>query len=428
MAQPPTVSETDTGRTFWRTRHNPFMPKRTIEVLLVGKQRLPDGRWFEVDRARIARVCAQANAQLQAGVRVPMAWMHDPEAEPVRLSNGTKPKLHPEAWLAKGYFGEPERYFQDRTTGNLWAEVEIHSEKDAEQFDKVGQVSPSLWSQWTDEQNVRWPELTIAHIAATPKPIQRHVTRVKKPAARTFTAQPTRSPNKATAAYMLSFPATPRSSPMADEKEMEMEGTESGSSIDIAEVVSLLKKLDIHGLEDVTEDTLVAALKAAVHTKLGDAGESDEMDMDDMGGDGEEGMEDVAPPVLMSHLVKRVAEFEVRERESKLKAAVKAGKLSKPKFDKFHKQLTAINLSQPAKALFNADGTFKRTELDILIDLLDDMPASPLAGKERVNLSNVVEEVPVPDAKTPEQKEADAAAEVKAHMAKKKAAAAKAKK
>jgi hypothetical protein len=111
-----------------------------------------------------------------------------------------------------------------------------------------------------------------------------------------------------------------------------------------------------------------------------------------------------------------------------LKELVNAGQITKPIYDKEIRALTAFNLSNATASLFKADGTRKQNDLDIRLSVYKTLPKNPLVGKDRVNLSNSVEEVPVPELKTAEQKEADAAAEVKAHMAKKKAAAAKAKK
>lgn len=393
-----------------RTPHTPVMPYRTIEVLLVGTNRLPDGRVIAFDRERIARICAQANRQLKAAIRFPCAWMHDPRAKPLHLSAGVKDsQLHPDAWLARGYFGEPVKYAQDAATGSLLAKVFIPDEADARQFDKVGQVSPGLWQDWTDETGVRWPGLTIAHIAATPKPIQRHAKRVTEYPA-TYLSQPAR----AAAAYLLSFPT--RSTHMADEYDDDGTDTEGGETLDLSEVIDLLKKLDIHGMDGVADmPTLVAALKAAVHTKLGDAGEPD---ADNMGGpsDGDEdntggATADVPAPVVMSHpvfqkLAAKVGEYERAERVRRLKGLLDAGKINKTVHDKIlATKINAVNLSNPAAR--TADGVPDFAAIDAHLDVLDDL--TPAAGLKRgaVNLSHPVKDVPNPNVGEADKDKAD---------------------
>lgn len=367
------------------------MPHRVIEVLVCGTHRLPDGRTVTFDRARLARICEQANRQKAARIRFPLAWMHDPRAVPLELSQQDKlaADLHPEAWLAKGYFGEAVRYAQDPATGNLLAKVSIPDEADARQFDKVGQVSPSLWQGWTDERNVHWPELTIAHIAATPKPVQRDVRGRPAHPAHLLLSQPAR----VTAAFQLSFPATPRSEPMADEYDDDTEMGGDAAAVDIAEVIELLKKLDIHGMDGVTEETLVPALKAAVHTKLGDTGESDgdeKGEGEEMGG---EKTEEVAPPMFMSHPVGRkmadeLAAYKRKDREARLNGLLAAKKVNKAVHEKLSKQLSAVNLSQA--------GTIDFAAFDAQLDLLDELtPVAPLA-KGPVNLGYKTKDAPNP--------------------------------
>lgn len=390
------------------------MPYRNIEVLRVGKYRLPDGRWFVTTPETNARVCEQANKQLKAGIRHPAAWMHDPKADPVYLSGG--PQQHKDAWLAKGYFGEAHKFVTD-PSGTVWAKVLIHDEDDARQFDKVRQVSPGLYPDWVDEKGVRWPEMTVMHIAATPKPIQRDIGTGKPPL---YLSQPAVRPGL----ICLSYPVNPRSSAMAEEKgemEIEVEGGEA-ASVDIGEVIELLKKLDIHGMDGVTEATLVPALKAAVHTKLGDTGEADADGADDMDEMGEEVLTDAPPPVLMSNALTRLAKYEVAEKNAKLDAALKAGKLSKPQHAELHKRVNGVNLSQPAD-LFNADGTMKRSEVDVILETLEMVAAGPLAKTpltKRADLGHKVVDASNPNVEqTDDEKRAEFRKEVKKRLGKK---------
>jgi hypothetical protein len=386
------------------------MPYRVIEVLKVGRYRLPDGRTFESTAERNRRVCEQANRQLAVGIRQPAAWMHDPDADPVYLSGGVNP--HKDAWLAKGYFGEAHKFTTD-AAGNVWAKVWIHDEADARQFDKVRQVSPGLYPGWVDEKNVRWPEMTILHIAATPKPIQRDIGSGEPPL---FLSQAAVKPGT----ILLSFPATTRSVPMADELEATEVETEGGASLSpehIGKIVEMLKKHGLMLADGIANaDDLLLALESASKTMTGDGGEPD---AENMGGpsDGDsDNLEDEAPPVMMSHLAKRVAQFEVKEKNDRLTAALKAGKITKPHFEKLSKQLNGINLSQPVKALFNADGSFKRTELDVVLDTIDQLPAGPLVGRH-VHLSHQVQEAAKPDeaaTKTEEQLREERLKEIRA--------------
>jgi hypothetical protein len=347
------------------------MPIKRVPFLEPGTYRLPGGRTVTHTPASIRKLVAQGNAQVAAGLRIPCAWMHDPDALPQYLSHlppGT-PAPHADEWMARHWFGDV-RKFEAEPGGGAVALVDIPDPQDAKQFSKVGQVSPGLYQDWVDERNVLWPSLSVGHIACTPKPVHRGLPRPTDAHPQLFS-----HPVRARAVYWLSFPATPRSDPMADETDdTEFEGGEGESKIDIAEVIALLKKLDIHGLEDVTEDTLVAALKAAVHTKLGEA-EGDEGESPD----GDEGTEAVPAPMLMSHpvvkaLLKRNGDLEHRQTVAEVNALLADGKVGKDLHKRLTDEVQKQFMSQPAADQFNPDGTRKPTALDIRIAAYADLP------------------------------------------------------
>lgn len=142
------------------------------QLLQPGRYRLSDGRTVEYTRSDCKNAMVQGNRMLSAGLRAPVCWMHDPEAEPAYLSATKQATGAPDAWMAKGFVGEPVKYRLARD-GSVEGLLNFHDEKDAEQFRRVGAVSPRVDFDWTDERGKTWKGCTISHVAVTPRPIQR---------------------------------------------------------------------------------------------------------------------------------------------------------------------------------------------------------------------------------------------------------------
>ena len=358
------------------------MPTKRVPFLQPGVYRLPNGRTVEHTRDSIRKLVDRGNRLLAAGLRVPLCWMHDPDAAPQYLSHGT-PAPHADAWKARHWFGEATRFQFDPATGTGVAVADIPDPKDADRFQKVGQVSPGIYTDWIDEKNVLWPGQSLLHIASTPQPVARHLPRVTDAHPQLFS-----HPVRAKDAYWLSLPADIRSANMADEYDDDKE-TGEGEGVDLSEVIDLLKKLDIHGMDGVSDmPTLVAALKAAVHTKLGEAeGDDDTGEEPDGDEGGPAGTEAVGAPVLMSQslanaLLKRVGELEYEKKVAAVNALLAAGQITKAIHADEMKELTAQKMSHPAAADFDADGQPKKTAQDIRLDAYAKLPKSKFADRQ----------------------------------------------
>lgn len=145
------------------------MAKVWKDLWHTGTLHLGDGRIVTYTAADIRNGERQGNAMLAAGLRVPMCWEHDPEADPVNLSHTQTP--HDTAWLAKGYLGEATQF--EARDGALWGLLDIPDDADVQQFKKLRTVSPKLNYEFKDETGKVWPGLTVGHVAATAVPVQR---------------------------------------------------------------------------------------------------------------------------------------------------------------------------------------------------------------------------------------------------------------
>lgn len=357
-----------------------------VPVLIPGKYRLASGKVVRYTPADADNCVRVGNAQLKAGLSVPLCWEHDPRAKPDYLSRNAPGKdsdLHDAAWVAKGFFGHTKR-FKKRSDGVVVAEVDIPDEADARQFVKVGKVSPMVARDWQDEKHVRWPGLTVLHIASTPKPIQRHLDAVS--------AYPGRFPH---GAESLSFTATiTRSKPMADEAK---EAGEMGGGADtsvIAEIVEKLKELGIHMDGDIADlASLNSHLTTAIQTMNG--GSATEPDGDEMPAEGDplsDDTESVSQPMYMSQLppklAKKAAELKHRERLDRIEKLGATNRVPATRKAELVKEaeaellpFQADQLSQTDMAKFTADLELADTKLDIVIAAYEALPAGKLAAK-----------------------------------------------
>mgnify|MGYP003554428731 CR=1 FL=1 len=99
--------------------------------------------------ADIPAAVTNGNAQLAAGLRTPVCWMHDPDAEPEYLSHKDPDYLR-QRQIAAGFIGDVKRYYA--RGGKAYAVVDIGDPADAAKFDRIGTVSPSLLHDWMDEK------------------------------------------------------------------------------------------------------------------------------------------------------------------------------------------------------------------------------------------------------------------------------------
>lgn len=140
------------------------MPDVWKEVLCQGRQRDKTGRWFSYGPRHIQRADRNVSRMLSRGVPIPAVWEHqDVEAG------------DPEEWkaqYAKKTFGHIiGRRINSR--GNLDLLHRVPDPEDRKQLAKVRFCSPKVYpSGYSDSLGGEYRGTTIAHVAATPTPVQ----------------------------------------------------------------------------------------------------------------------------------------------------------------------------------------------------------------------------------------------------------------
>jgi len=119
--------------------------------------------------ADLRHIAGTGNAKVRDGWQIPLCWEHqDVTPERLRMSRGAKDRD-----FARGVFGRIER-FDLTPDGRLKALVTGDDPRDLDQFRKVRFVSPEIQWDWTDTDGRTWRGPTVTHLAATPRPVQRH--------------------------------------------------------------------------------------------------------------------------------------------------------------------------------------------------------------------------------------------------------------
>lgn len=359
----------------------PVLIPRTY--LVTGYDGTP--RLFTYKKADAASVARTVNEQLKAGLRIPVCWMHDPDAEPQYLSHKS-PEYVAQWRIANGYIGDVKKaYTRD---GNTYAVVEITDPDDLKRFDKIGTVSPSLVSNWTDERGKTWPGLNMLHVGVTPKPIQRDL-----PRARAY------RPTSRTDAVWFSITIPTGSQAMNDE----MDDKASGEGELIAKAVDLLKKANLNLAGDITDvKTFLVALETAVNTLHGEDEMDDDMDMD-VTADAD-GTEAVTPPMMLSWAPKLAEALDVKVQAdlALLKAKVDDGTVAR-----LTREWATVNLSHEPARHFDRNG-----ELKAKPSVLTQIEAYKLLPdrKDKFDKANLSQTVPVhPVDRKPDGKIMDAA-------------------
>lgn len=134
------------------------------EVLCRGRQRDRFGNWFAIGSKQIADAYRNANKMVSRGVPVPCVWEH-------QNAHAGDP-AEARARYAKFTFGHiAGARINDR--GNLDLLHDVPDAKDADQLLKTRYVSPKVFPVgFSDSRGGEYAGATIAHVAATPTPVQ----------------------------------------------------------------------------------------------------------------------------------------------------------------------------------------------------------------------------------------------------------------
>lgn len=400
------------------------MPLRDVPVLIPRTYFVANGydgrpRRINFTPEQAIESAKNVNRQIKAGLRIPVCLMHDPDAEPEYLElkkNGKDPDYLSQWMLAKGYIGDVKQAVVK--DGKTYAIVDIPDPDDIKLFDKIGTVSPSLVSDWTDERGKTWNGLNILHIGVTPKPVQRDLPRA--------TAYPEKSKNQAIW-FSISIPT----GSYAMDQEDKDTTPESGLSDFIKRIVDAAKELGIHIKGDPkTVNEVAIAFESAVATKTGDMSDMDEPV--EMGEDMEEMDEELDPgempddnetetepvmPAFMSHWIPKIAED---TRKSDIVDLLKNGKITGDTAKMLRSKLDSdiTNLSQNLTSYFDTKtGNIKPLEVDQLIAAYKLLPNGRFS-KGKDNLSHTMAVKPPAATPSAEDRESAAAEELVAFIKK----------
>lgn len=347
-----------------------------VPVLTPGRHWVQDvsgrWRWAEYTEADARQMVQNGNAQCRAGLSTPACWMHDQRAKPEYLSQhpaGGVEKPNPYEWMAKGWFADVSHWEFDPATREAVAFVKCVNDADADQFDRVGRVSPGIKRDYVDQRGVLWPGYTCLHIASTPKPIQLGLSPMTDVTA-AFRAQYLSHPAFAGDTVWLSVPTNTQVTNMAKE-EMPEGGAEDAGTLKA--IVEILREggWHIEG-EPVTAADLLAHLKTAAATKKGGplGGGDGGLPLAGLDGDGDgDGMKDKHEPAG-SHpyflstdprtltLLTRELKQEWRDYEAEVKALAEAGKIDQKRKADMLADLGRVDLSVAPNQFYDPKGQF----------------------------------------------------------------------
>jgi hypothetical protein len=310
------------------------------EVLCRGRQCDARGYWFEIGARDIRDGLKNAKLMLSRGVPVPGVWEHqDIEASHVPLDDAQKLAEWKRRY-AKYTFGHVAgARVNDR--GNLDLAFHVPDEADRKQLTKARFVSPKLYPSYSDSRGGRYAGTTVAHVAATPTPVQ-------------FWQRPFAVELSRTNTLYLSF--TPGAD-MADENET-VEGEGGGKG----EMGALIEALRGAGMNIPDEVKDIAGLIIAVKASGAVEPDGDEFDMGDDGA-GDDGMGETTPaagaPLMMSmthpdvNVRKQVQAWSGTEKKAlkgRVKALFNSGRIDATKGRQLVRQIDGVSLSFTADA------------------------------------------------------------------------------
>lgn len=348
------------------------------EVLCRGRQCDARGFWFEIGARDIKDGLKNAKLMLSRGVPVPGVWEHqDIEASHIPLDDAQKLAEWKRRY-AKYTFGHVAgARVNDR--GNLDLAFHVPDEADRKQLAKSKFVSPKLYPSYSDSRGGRYAGTTVAHVAATPTPVQ-------------FWQRPFAVELSRNDALYLSF--TPGAD-MADETET-VEGEEASGKGEMGALIEALRGAGLNIPDEVKD---IAGLIIAVKASGAVEPDGDEFDMGDDGADLDagDGMDQTNPaggaPLMMSMThpdvnVRKQVQLWTGPEKKLLKQRVKAlfstGRIDATKGRQLARQIDGVSLS------FTADAEAVSPVHKQIADL-EKKPANsawtPRAGKGGLNLS-----------------------------------------
>lgn len=304
------------------------MPSVWKEVLCVGTQVGPDGVPYTFSRRDVLDAFRNANKMLSRGVPIPAVWEH------VNVEAGDT-----DAWKARyaKYTFAHINKARINARGGLDLCHDVRDPADVEQLAKTKFVSPKVYPSYSDSRGGQYTGTTIAHVAATPTPVQ-------------FWQRPWELSQRG--ALYLSY--LPEGSPVADEtKKTDDAGGANG------ELNELMEALRGKGMTISDKVTSLKELIIAVESSSGpDAGGDDDGLGDDLdlpaGGAGDTTAPAGGAPMLMSTTDRnpaaraQAASWAKEERvdmKARVKTLFQTGRVDRPTARQLLRQVGAVEMS-----------------------------------------------------------------------------------
>lgn len=294
------------------------------EVLLPGRQRSPEGEWYRFGPGHIRRAYRNTVKMLSRGVSLPCVWEH------VGVEAGDDDAK--KAAYARHTFGHITAA-RINGRGALELEHEIPNADDVDTLRAVRFVSPKVYPGYSDSRGGEYRGTTIAHVAATPTPVQ-------------FWQRPF----ELSRGKPLYLSYTPEGRQMADENDDKPEGGKGGDKDKgggdqggLSKLIDALREAGMNVPDEVTDiPGLIIAVKASGGIGGGDDLDDDDGLIDAPGGGAAGG----GAPMMMSD--DRAKGYARKDKEDLVRRANRlfsTGRVTRPVRDKLVREIQAVQMS-----------------------------------------------------------------------------------
>lgn len=320
----------------------------------------------------IEQAYANGKAKIAQGYTVPACWDHQ-AVGPTKSINDLL------ADRARHTFGYASDFRMN--AGTLEALINLPADADADQFAKVRYVSPEIEFNWVDSEGKTWPGMSIVHVAATPRPVIRdqkpvQLSQLPTNIRRMRLSHPIDATTMIDATTLVDPSITPT--------------PKGGVSMSTVEKLSaLLSTMGIVLPDGTTDETLPAALVAAMVAKADAAAVEPKNDDDDgMGNSSDDTISTAQISPLTLSLNTQQKQFEGYARANlteQIKALRSSNRIT---------QAIAAELTEKAKTVklsHGAGGTIEPNEVTLAIECYAKLPAGTTVtgnGRTKVDLSN----------------------------------------
>lgn len=275
------------------------------------------------DPARIQRLTNRMQEMIAAKVPIPLAWEHQPDANPVPMSlpdAAAHRSKHHITYLSGA---------QIDGDGKFQTVFDVEDAAEAAQIKKVKYVSPKIVTDFKDGTGRVWPGESIVHVAVTPRPVDHLQDPVRE--------VPVAFSHYTDGALYLSLGDLE----MADETETTVEGG-GGADDKFKKAVSALADYGLVLAADVTAETFWDHIITAVETKK--ATENPTEPGDDL--ENAEIPVDPGRTVAMSHAANdRLITLERADLVRRINRLATTKRVPKPTADALRKEAETIQLS-----------------------------------------------------------------------------------